>query len=66
MFFFGFGLRLHRLAESIPARNFAEPILGNLLRSPGINAQLGGPVRQPYTAEVGINTGKSVECPTPI
>jgi hypothetical protein len=34
---------LHRLVESIP-----EPVLVNLLRSPGIDFQPGRPVRQPY------------------
>ncbi len=28
--------------------SFPEPVFVNLLRSPGIDAQPGGPVRQPY------------------
>ncbi len=36
------------LPPSIPALSSSEPVFVNLLRSPGINSQPGGPLRQPY------------------
>jgi hypothetical protein len=42
---------LPALPPSIPALSSSEPVFLNLLRSPGINSQPGGPVQQPYLTD---------------